>query len=786
MRRILATLVLLGTLPLPVPALAVGSITANASFAGVGTEIVLSGFAPNSNLDLTFTSPSHAEFVLPVTVNPAGYASEMVPGDALQEAGTYTVTAHGIQAKLQTTLDIAPASIDADMSDIEARMIGAREAEVTVTLRDRFANPLPNRPALLISSRSTDRIQAVTNQTDANGIQRFVLQTVQPGVIALSSLDLLSSTILAGRATLNMGGSIGGNTHALTASIFPTASAQDVAVKGFKITAPKTVPRGEPFSFQVTAVDAAGSIVQSYESSVYISTPSDPDANLPGSINSDREGFGQLRFFIQGQGRMDVSLATWFETEGEQELVIEDAADSSIRGSAMITVTPSDGPNDTKTIRILSPKGTVASTSTIVTGIASAYSNLIITGGNETVMTETDGEGNYSAQVRIPTGATQVTLTVSDESGRLKSASVTLKVDASAPSGGNASLSPSSVPAESNVLATLQLDANEADIKSITLEISGQSLPMSQNPVNPTLYQTNFAAPPDIGKYTATFRVQDDAGNTAITVRELTVTEKGLSRIENIRATGEAGSVRITWNPSKDEIDGYAILIASPESVGPNSEPIFDRSLNVPPTAASAIVEGLNAGWPYVFAVVAKRAGNEGPQSAAVVATPTGLSVRAVPGRAEVQLSWEFKDAPPLLGYFIEYGLSPTTLSEKRQVSTVQTVRIGDLLPREYFFRVTPIDVTAKRMEKLAVLLKATPLDQGFHGAAGDPVSIDPNLPTPPSNTNSGIPPLAWWAALALTVLAYAVHRKNKKKTKQTKDFLCMMERQYHRSSHVS
>ncbi|MDB4978929.1 MAG: hypothetical protein JWM56_1115 [Candidatus Peribacteria bacterium] len=779
MKKLTHTFLIISLLAVPLNTFAMATIQAGNSFAGVGTELLLGSFSARTDAGINIISPAGIDMPFAATTDMNGNAHVPVNGSSLQEAGLYQVTARTSTTNATTQFTILPGGVDADTSDIETVATHGNTAEIAITLRDRYANSLSGRPVLLISSRADDRMQALTTQTDSTGVQHFLLQAARPGHVSLSAIDLLSSTVIAGRGevTLGEGAAIGGNN--LTASIIPQAYAQaNSAVIKFIISAPKSVKKDEPFTLQITASDSSGNPVPDYAGTVYISAPKDPGATLPGF--SDRDGYGELKFLAKEAGVKQVSLGMSFAAEGTQDIAVEDGTDAGIKGKTSIIVAASDN-TSTRRIRISAPAGnaTVGSTVT-VSGEGNAYSNIIISGGDKPVQTDTDATGHFSVAVPLAAGKDKVTLTVKDEAGLLGSATVTVNVDTVPPPAGTVSLSPITAPAESSVMATLQLDGAATGIASIEVEVAGQTLALQKNPVNETLYQTNFAAPSETGKYSVVFRVKNQAGNASTTVRELTVTTKGLSKISNLRAASQPGGVKLDWNASADTVEGYNILIGDGSKTGPNGEPVFDRNLQVVGNVTSAIVDGLDAGTKYAFAVAAVKSGVEGPVSSPVLGIPSGIALTVTPGAKDLLISWEFKDAPELSGYLLEFGVSPTEKTERRIIAAVQSYRLEDLLPRAYYFTLTPITVSGQKLDKVAARGEGTPGGTGFHPSAGDPVDMH-TIPVafPPTNAGSGLPPVAWFAAIGLTVLVYGWYRRRSKSKLHNEEFIKLMETRY-------
>jgi hypothetical protein len=153
--------------------------------------------------------------------------------------------------------------------------------------------------------------------------------------------------------------------------------------------------------------------------------------------------------------------------------------------------------------------------------------------------------------------------------------------------------------------------------------------------------------------------------------------------------------------------------------------------------------------------------------------------------------------------FLIEYGVDPTNLTEKRTMAggdiktdEKRSTTIRDLIPGiPYYVQVTPIAQTGDPMTDLIMKGQATPLSSdGTHYAASDQLppgllnhpssqQQQPSPPTPTPDTGlhqSGIPPLAWYAALAITALVILFEWRRRRSVRRTQQFLHSMRTRYH------
>jgi hypothetical protein len=143
--------------------------------------------------------------------------------------------------------------------------------------------------------------------------------------------------------------------------------AYQASASAFILDAPDTVQAGVPFDVTVTAVDPFRQVAVGYTGTVTFSTTdSDPGVVLPADYTFTLDDGGTHTFTDTGRGE------TTLLTLGDQMLTVTDTADSTITGSATITVVPagaapapdfSQRPVGSATIRTATPVENVTSVS---------------------------------------------------------------------------------------------------------------------------------------------------------------------------------------------------------------------------------------------------------------------------------------------------------------------------------------------------------------------------------------------------------------------------------------
>jgi len=805
----------------PANVLSTGVLSVQDTIAGLGVQAQLKGFAPKSSMDVVVVPPSGGTNVIPVTTDTAGNAKTLLPGDAVTEAGLYRaftgqngkrLTPDETFTVLADVVDAAHSTVEADDANLEAD--GRDSARVTVTLRDRYGNVLAGRPVELISSRNGDVILPLSRETNDNGTQSFSVSTNRPGTFSLQALDILSNTILLDRAELRAGGAVGGT---LTASAMgsdyrydseseyeyvPTRTSPYAAQAGgasfglidhFEVVVePRALKPSDAANVTIRAVDRNGETVEDYVGSVDIYSPTDPTATVPGfSEDSSR---GRATFLAKNLGVKLLPLSVIFRKNGEQVLRVEDNANPNniITGETTVTVSGS-GPSDGRRITIISPPpdSTVNGTSVTIRGTTNPYTNVEITGGLQKVTGDTDEKGDFTIVVPIDTNHGEFTFHIEDDGGN--EADLHLVRDTDLPVVLSAVFTPEKPQQGDRVLLTV---VSEPMLKSATIVIGSQELPLREDPDKIGTYQLSFNAPVP-GTYQPALTLRDEAGNETKSLLNITVMAKTLPVVQNLQAVAGASSVSLTWDPvTVEKVDRYRVYVGE----RPND---FGKTLETTGADTKAVVNNLVAGQTYFFAVTALKGDRESDgKSETVSARPIGLILEVTPQDQSLFMEWSIPEQMSIAQFDVEYGVEKGTFLEKRVVpggdleaDEKRSVTLRDLLPGlTYFVRVTPVLPTGETVRELTAEGQGIPEGSGFNPSAGDPIPFDP-LPTIPTDPEispddslhgsapgtpeSGIPPLAWWLAGGIATLAILLRLHRRRTLRMTQDFLRTMDARY-------
>ncbi len=827
MRKIaLRLLISLSLLASPFSAQAQGALSIDDVVAGFGTTVHLSGVPADAEFVVHLTAPDGEQTVIPVSSDETGEAVADIPAQLVSSAGTYRIVA---SIGNTSVTPLASFEVLSDRVDTRASQITVSDAllpadgrsvsTVTVTLKDARGNPLPGRPVQLVGSRTQDRITPLTGnrETDRNGIVQFAVQTQTPGSIALRAMDMLSGLTLdrvAQIAAHDDGQSVGGfrdSTNAFRAQLTGSDTSADETAEG---TAPVAIAEAaspeEPFHtaadadiidhfliktsvdtvrvgdviplVSVTAVDRNNLVVEGYNDTVTINTPSDDKATLP--LNK------QLKFTGNRRGKYDINWLISFTKSGLQKIVVTDSS-GTITGEATVTVTGEGQTSANRRIRLDTPDDddTVSTQEVLFKGKGEPLTNLklwitdaersstVITDGEPDARGETDADGTFSFTAKLKKSGDaliEIQSDNGDSSGMVRIHTdfdgplVEYSFDPQEPSeGGDVTLTATSEPA----------------LASMKLLIHDQEIDLTEG--EPGTYQVLFQAP-SRGDMNFTMSARDAAGNVTDIDGRLAISGPNLPQVQNVAADPLARGIQLTWDAIPDDtLTGYRIEVGK-------SPGRPETTLDTPEPTDSAAVMGLKAGSEYVVTLRAKRGDDIGPPSTPLVARTLGMEITVTPQDGSLLLQWTFPDATPLSSFLLEYGTPEGEYSEQRMLEgTMRAFTLNDLLAQQYVIRMTPVAITGEVLSDLTAMAEGTPTQAiAFHASADElvhhvrltDVAPDDTLHEgAPEVTSSGLPGIPVRMVLVITGIAAGLYwYRRKRALRQTQEFLQGMHQRYH------
>lgn len=789
MKRLMHTrtflIALLLACAMPLQGIAATTLEASASVAGVGIDVIVRDIPSHQASELLLQNPDGLASRYAVQGDAQGNGVVSIPGRDAERAGVYTLSLLQDRTAVseEITVSVLPDTRDLSLSDMTVwapriQADGRDNADVSITLRDRYGNPAPARPLMLIASRPADHVEAVTPATDARGTQHFRLSTTEVGTVNLRAVDLLSGRALPATATLTaVGTAVGGN-----GMFYPSADSRytnapyraqltsfDV-IDGFEIIAPSQMPvNQEAQKITVRAVDRDGRTVEDYVGTVTF-TSTDPQATLP--------NFGTYTFKERDLGEKAFPLVLKFGSTGLHTIRVEDASNPSVRGEVDIQVGGGGTPTTQAGITITShASDSYINTTTItVEGRGPRFADLIIMGGEQDIDTSTDENGAFSASVPLRPGQRDYTLRVRDDSGRNDSGPIHLIMDQEAPAIETVVFSPEKPEPEENVLVVVTA---ESGLETVLLSLEDQDIALQENASQPGTYQAFFTAPPT-GAHQPTVRVIDAAGNASELRVALGIGSASLPVVNNVRARAGIRSIDVSWN-AVDGAESYRIYLGdSPQNL--------DASIDTASAATGVTLTGLESGKTYVVAVTALAQGKESEQrSQTATAAPLGIALNVQPANGALVLDWSALSSDmPLSAYLLEYGTDANALAEQRLLNAqTRTVTVRDLINGvEYVLRLTPVSVTGERLTDLATMAQGTPSGSGFTPTAGEQLPGDSLHPGaslhPPAQTpvTGGFGPL-WIAGGGIMTAGILLRLRALHRAKQSNAFLHAVQKRY-------
>ena len=178
------------------------------TIAGYTAQIYSSKTLPNKIVEFTVEKPNGNTLNIPVTSSENGIAEFDLYDYHTKKAGTYTVSAkleNGTEGKTNTFYvfpdEVSELSSEIKPSKLLGTANGIDKIYLTITLKDKYGNPIKGHEVKVVSSRSVDKVQLISeNQfTDNKGEILYSISSDKEGVSIYSFLDTTANTVLQKR-----------------------------------------------------------------------------------------------------------------------------------------------------------------------------------------------------------------------------------------------------------------------------------------------------------------------------------------------------------------------------------------------------------------------------------------------------------------------------------------------------------------------------------------------------------------------------------------------------------
>ncbi|MDP4008585.1 MAG: hypothetical protein Q8P68_05335 [Candidatus Peregrinibacteria bacterium] len=621
------------------------TVKCNDTIAGYDTDIEINTLK-NTEINLMLSTPSGGKVYLQEKSNDAGSLATSVADYHLQRSGDYTISAKFAEQnedfgnKCSFTVYPGDLSVNKSLLTVNRKTAEAGIFEniiAEVKLVDNFGNPIKGHSIELLSSRSEDDIQLLSQlpYTDDNGAIAFLVNSEKSGMSTLSAIDTSDNITLDARTKIAfiapddikaIGGSdLSYDNYFEDASIF-LSSITDIGEVYELIIELKDengdndmngeIKKNLSASISVSAVDELGNVVPNYTGTIRFSA-TDENASLPEDYTFTNEDLGVH----------DFALGVTFKIEGTQILSVNDIDSFAVKGEVEFEITPTEllpVVGVSKEVNLTSPStGSYNSNEVKISGSAAPNTKLQIT-DNDLVLQEitSDNDGGFDITLQnVEDGDHLFFVTSVDATDKMigRSSKVTVTIDTVAPMIEAFEIDQKdAVQIDSDINAKLN---SEANLGSASLIVEDRIIKLTENIDMPGEYTGMFKAPSKGGEYEIDLVLKDNIGNEGNFPKHiiLQVVEDEIlipSQVVEIDTVGSDQRVTLTWASAEDDtyITNYKI------SYGPDPEDLTFEATTFD-SSTTWYIPYLANGEPNYFGIQAIDSdGNPGPISDLIVA----------------------------------------------------------------------------------------------------------------------------------------------------------------------
>lgn len=737
-------------------------VFADDTIAGWSTELRSSVGPAQSAVVFEINKPDSSVIKLETETNQQGVAEIEFLGFHTKKTGEYRARVYvkGETAHPEySTFTVYPETTSTSKSDIYLSESALQandkdQAEIRVTLRDDYGNPIPNHYVDIISSRVEDRIVFNKQQTDQSGQISAKISANSPGISSLIAQDKTAGVILTTRpqitffnsesshsAQKNFGNYIMANVLYNDDNTAENSDTEDNVLLSQSNNIPandnfdlygeldhfgiEIIPSlasdgnnvlvNENIGVKVRALDVEDRVVSSYTGTIRFSA-SDQNATLP----------DDYEFNSADLGEKTLSLSIKLTSLGRQKIEVVDINDWFKTGSLELNVAESigsEGPQNSEII-IKNPDSNVTLNQTTVTVSGQGPANIgldIFVNGALVNSTDIDSDGFFSSSIIVEEGQNKV-FAIEQNGKERKSNTINFMVDISPPSINSFQVIPEGDITVGEFYSVILRSEPGLDKAAIKVQVEH---PLVQNLSEPDKYEATLSAPLIKGEYPIYAILTDGLGNKleTNTNRILRVVDKDLPlpTVTGLKAQAGNESVLLEWDDmtknQTEAISKYKIYFGE----GMNT---LSKNLTSEGPSNSLVINNLDNDKKYYFAVTALNdTGQESSEKSEVVsATPNSnagfnipsdskLQLRGVGGNSRITLSWDPFPGIQAYRYKIYYGLQSGNynsyiLSDVNQSSLV----IGDLANGiTYYATVSPINSDGIELNIRSNEVAATP-----------------------------------------------------------------------------
>lgn len=602
---------------------------------------------------------------------------------------------------------------------------GRDNLRVTAILYDEDNRPIAGRTVSLISSRSGDKITAITPVTNSHGEAIFSITGHKEGVSTLTAIDQASNTVLTERTQIvflkNNQSGIGGNIDLLKSDLVAEATSAntddgtldatyDEMIEVINFPAETTV--NIPLDVTVQIIDLDGMTNENYTGTIMFDS-TDPLAILPEPYT----------FTDIDQGEHTFYSAVTFATAGVNKILVSsDTATEPIE--LYITVNGIEAKIDAPIIDSPVSGSLLNQDSLALNGFTAPNSNLVVLIDDRAAQqTFSDMSGTFEVELTsLDDGdhALTVAILLADDTIGATSEATTITIDTISPELLSLTLEPATE-IEIGTPVTITL-LSETNLESAELFINDGDSSLSLLELKNGAYAGKLETT-SLGEYSLRIKLTDRAGNFAdfTDVGTLTVVEPPSPlTIDAIETEPADTRVNLFWEPPVNHAEvSYYIIQYGPVKDNP------DQQFTTPDNRTAWYIDRLNNDTAYYFQITSYDAENK-MNGYSIIADETPrsiLNLNAMACDTKIVLDWRDQTDEQIVRYQIAYGIDNKKYIETQNLPDRRThweIRnlINDV---PYFFTIRGLDTANQVIFSADEEVSATPGGSACYGAGGPP-----------------------------------------------------------------
>ncbi len=489
---------------------------------------------------------------------------------------------------------------------------GSEKANLSISLRDDFGNPVSGHIVRLVSSSGNDSIKYFNdkNISDENGQVKFLVSSDTASLVNYSLYDLTTDQVLPGRAKVvyfDSSAEVFNTRVKLAAFSSKDEGNSSGPIDHFQFEdLSANVNTSQGVTLRLTAFDAASQPVTNYAGTVRF------------TVDGGNGGFatlpGDYTYSVQDQGTHVFSLAFNFKQPGVYNLKAIDMANVAIFGTKTVTVAAGEavefGSGVKSGIIITNPlPGTFGANVQVISGTAPANSKLKIFDNKlEIGSTITDASGKFSYTTGLlADGDHKLYVASVNDIGTVIATSTTvdLKIDTKAAKVSQIVVDPSGS-VDPGTLITVKI-YTEDSLSKAQVVVAGNVYTLNKNVAG--YYETSFPSPIDFGQYKLSFTFTDELGNETksddktIQVGKIGQTGSALKteKVTGLNVQPADGRVILSWAATTslaNPVKNYRVYFG----LSPNQ---LSNAVDTFTNAPTWYIPNLKNGTEYYFAVAA-------------------------------------------------------------------------------------------------------------------------------------------------------------------------------------